>query len=230
MWLIALLSSLAVGQTTAAEWLAHIDGAAARANDVHLVLDVTLTDRHGAQAQRRLEVWQKGDTQRLVRLTAPARLAGTALLAPGGEELHLYLPAYDRVKRIVGERRGDAFVGTDFTLEDLARITFSDTHDGIVEATGDANQLLLTAKDGSGQMRLWARKDGLLTRIEHLKDGQVIRRVSMSDFRTVGGHAFAHKVEVKDVERNRTSVAIAQTIEVDTGIEDSVFAVTRLGS
>src|SRR5690606_9574173 len=102
--------------------LALVDAASNRGDDAHIVLAVQTTDRKGESAERTLELWQKGTDKRLARFTEPARLAGVALLVPDGDTVYLYLPSYGRVRRVVGEARGDAFMGIDFTMEDLSRI------------------------------------------------------------------------------------------------------------
>ena len=91
--LFLTLIPLATADAAGDEWLARVDETA-RVEDAHLLLDVTVTDAKGRKSPRTIEIWQKGDDRRLVRMVAPARLAGIGLLVSPGERTHLYLPQY----------------------------------------------------------------------------------------------------------------------------------------
>ena len=216
-------------------WLAQADQAAAPAQDAHVVMEIAIEDEHGKHASRTMEVWQKGEQLRLVRLNAPARLAGVGLLVGADDQMHLYLPSYGRVRRVIGQQRGDAFLGTDISMEDLARTSFSDEYEAQLEEEG-AEQVLLRLTPRSAEdhkhasSRLWLRtQDQLWTRLEHLdEDGQVLQRVSLSDFRSVEGRLFAHRMLVEDVERGRRTQAQATHVVFDQGLDDELFTVSNL--
>jgi outer membrane lipoprotein-sorting protein len=213
--------------------LAQVDAAQASAADGHVVMDVQVVDRRGNTAERTLEIWQKGGDKRLVRYTAPARLAGTGLLVPDGETVYLYMPAYGRARRVVGERRNDAFLGTDFSVEDLARLTWCDDFTATVTGRQDGLVALhLTPRDPSDEdpVNLWVRsEDHLATRIEVLDSaGVVIRRLDMSDFRSVGARQLAHRFEVHDLVDGGHTTATVTLAETNMGLDDELFTITNL--
>lgn len=85
-----------------------------------------LTSARGTQRERRLTIWsqRRGKQVRsLVRITAPPDVAGTSFLlteqAGGGDDMHLYIPALKRARRLVGRARRGQFLGSDFTYADL---------------------------------------------------------------------------------------------------------------
>ena len=218
-----------------AELLARMDAAANRGQDAHLVLDVTVTDRQGTVAERTLEIWQKGAEKRLVRFTAPARLAGTSLLVPDGDTVYLYLPAYGRARRVIGEQRGDVFMGTDFSLEDLSRLSWSDEFTATVEADeGDLTRLRLLPKDAAAHrdaaLRVWVRDaDDLVARVEYLDAaGDVKRRLGFEDFRVDDGRVLAHRLSVEDLENKKKTTALVRAVDLDSGLSDPLFALTAL--
>ena len=213
--------------------LARVDAAQASAVDGHVVMEIEVLDHRGNTARRTLEIWQKGGDRRLVRYTAPARLAGTGLLVPDGDTVYLYMPAYGRARRVVGERRNDAFLGTDFSVEDLARLSWSE--DFTATRTGEQDGLLglsLTPRDPDEEdpVHLWIRPDDhLAARIEVLDDtGTMIRRLELSDFRQVGVRQFAHRVEVHDLVDGGTTIATVTLAETDVGLDDEFFTLTSL--
>ena len=234
--LFAALASAA--PTDGAGWLAEMDASAARTADAHVVLDVTVVDKRGGEASRTMEVWQKGTHKRMVRLTAPARLAGVSLLL-SEDTVHLYLPAYGRARRVIGEQRGDAFLGTDFSVEDLSRITFADAFTAELQGVADGYaDLLLTPRSPDehpdAALRVRVREaDALPTRIDHLDaSGAVTRRVTMGDFRDVpageSARAMAHQMEVEDLAGGRRSRAQITAVTLDQGLGDALFTTTAL--
>ena len=179
--------------------LAKVDKAANQASDAHVLITMATTDKKGRPVERTVELWQKGDDKRLIQFNSPARLAGTAMLVPDGDTIYLYLPAYDRARRFVGESRGDAFIGTDFAMEDLARTSFAAEWS---PAEAGLNALTLTPQEGvktsSARIELKIREgDFLPSMIEHYDaEGSLMRRITFDDVREVDGVPLAHSVTV----------------------------------
>lgn len=226
-----LATTAQAAPTTGAEWLAHIDEVA-RVADAHMVLELTVTDSRGEQAGRTIEIWQKGDDKRLVRMVEPTRLKGVGLLVTHGDALHLFLPQYPPARRVVGSNRADAFMGTDFAVDDLARIGFADDYDaeilGIEEGLTRL-KLIPRIDTGDSAVEIWVGEDGIVRRLDHIdKRGQVTRRLTMDDVRTEGDTPLAYRMEVMDLKRSRSTVAILQTADLDRGLSDELFTVSAL--
>lgn len=234
-----LLATLATGAVLADElgesWLVRVDAANNEGDDAHVVLDLQVTDSRGATVERSLEIWQKGEDKRLVRITAPARLAGVALLIPDGETTYVYVPAYGRPKRVVGDQRSDAFMGTDFSIEELSRLAWAPEYDATVDGDEGATvRLALTPTDAKqhehSTVKLWVRKvDDLPTRVEYAgADGTPTRRVTMSGFDTAGGRPLAHHLKVEDLEKGTWTEATVRSATFDGGLSDELFTLTAL--
>ncbi len=91
-------------------------------------IQMTLTDRRGGEKQRIALVLKKSSPQaRLTRITylEPKALRNTTFLSHDSrtverpDERWLYIPAVRKVRRIPASDRGDYFLGTDFTYEDM---------------------------------------------------------------------------------------------------------------
>jgi hypothetical protein len=89
---------------------------------------MTLTDRRGGEKQRVALVLKQSSPQaRLTRITylEPKSLRNTTFLshdsrtAARPDERWLFIPAARKVRRIPASDRGDYFLGTDFTYEDM---------------------------------------------------------------------------------------------------------------
>lgn len=197
-----------------------------------MVLELTVTDQRGDAAQRTIEIWQRGDAQRMVRMVAPSRLKGIGLLVTHGDTLHLFLPQFPPARRVVGSSRADAFMGTDFAVDDLARIRYADDYSAeVVGVEGELTRLRLTplVDTGSSAVDAWVGADGVIRRLDHFdKRGNVARRITMDDVRAEGDALLAHRLEVTDLKRSRQTVAILQQAEINRGLSESLFSVTAL--
>ncbi|MEH6472758.1 MAG: outer membrane lipoprotein-sorting protein, partial [Halopseudomonas sp.] len=91
-------------------------------------LDMTLTDKRGKVRQRDTVAYRKyfGDEKRSVLFyQQPSNVKGTGFLTydyadnAKDDDQWLYLPALRKVRRISASDRGDYFLGTDLTYEDM---------------------------------------------------------------------------------------------------------------
>jgi uncharacterized protein len=101
-------------------------------NDLEWDIEMTLVDRNGARRQRAARLLRKRyapsgrrqDKQVTVFL-APANVRQVGLLSfdnkgeAKDDDIWLYLPALKKLRRIPASERGDNFVGTDLTYEDI---------------------------------------------------------------------------------------------------------------
>ena len=232
---MTLLCSLALADDAGTAWLDKVDAASNAGSDAHIVLDVVVTDKKGVDANRTLEIWQKGSDKRLVRFTEPARLAGVSLLVPDGDTVYVYLPAYERPpKRVVGSQRSDAFMGTDFSIEELSRMEWAGDYDATVEEDeGDVTRLLLDPKDLKGvehdQLRMWVDESrNMPVKVEYFADGELQRRLTLEDYKPVGPRELAHSLRVEDLDKGTQTKATVRSAELDTGLDDERFTLTEL--
>ena len=137
-------------------------------------------------ADRQLDIWQQGDEERLVRIMAPARLKGVGLLVTEDETVYINLPGYG-ARRVVGSKRADSFMGTDFAVEDLSRLQYAGHYSASVVGTEDQRTVLsLTPNQdtGSTELKLWVDAQYVVRKIEHIDHKRTVtRRLRMDDVR-----------------------------------------------
>lgn len=89
------------------------------------IMNMTLHDSRGRTRSREVRSWNYNDegvTKTLIVFENPADVRGTGLLTineEGNERQQIYLPSVGRVQTISSSQRGDRFMGSDFTYEDL---------------------------------------------------------------------------------------------------------------
>ncbi|SDD21357.1 outer membrane lipoprotein-sorting protein [Kordiimonas lacus] len=97
-------------------------------DNVDQTIEMVLTDRKGRTTERTARMLRKiGEDQRrsIIAFSTPSSIKDTAFMthdfneAATSDNQWLYLPALRRSRRISASDRGDYFLGTDFTYEDI---------------------------------------------------------------------------------------------------------------
>ena len=215
--------------------LSAVDRAANRAQDVSMTLGLQIQRGTDAAIHRTMRVWQRGQHQRMVKFVTPARLRGTGILVPKQGVTYLYLPAYNRMRRVSGREGGGSWMGTGFSIDDLARVRFADDYRATLqETTPETWTLRLNPITPSEHTHAFItivvrRADYLVTRINTWSaDGAMRRQIVASDFRTVDGYTIAHSIRVEEKANQRTTIATFSGIRFDRGISSSLFSERQL--
>src|SRR5438477_514166 len=66
-----------------------------------------------------------GEDKRLVRFTSPGDAKGMAMLTEGRDTMYVFLPAFNRVRRMGTHLKGQIFMGGDMTYEDMNEATYT---------------------------------------------------------------------------------------------------------
>ncbi len=214
--------------------LQRVDAAANRAQDMVMTLEVAVSTRGSDPLERTLKVWQRGAAHRMVKFVAPARLRGTGILK-SGDKTTLYTAAYKRVRRIAGKQGGGSFMGTGFSINDLARVRFSADYAAALHKDAATTWQLKLTPTRPGDHRhatllLTVRKaDHLVAGIVTLDaSGGVLRSIAAEQFKTVGSYTIAHRITIDEVGSGKKTVAAVTKVQFDTGLSDSWFTERQL--
>ena len=109
---------------------------------------IILTDKTGKEKIREAQMMQKGRDKKLYRYTKPESQLGVATLSLPNGVMWLYMPAFEKPKKISMLAKKQSFTGTDFSYEDMATTPYSDrfTPDSLVTEQ-DLYVLRLKPKD-----------------------------------------------------------------------------------
>ncbi|HNR64923.1 MAG TPA: outer membrane lipoprotein-sorting protein [Atribacterota bacterium] len=85
--------------------------------------EMVIIDKNGKTEEREIIMYQKEEDDKisiLMRFLSPKNVEGVTLLSlDNGDKIQLFMPAYQRTRRISGTTKKDNFMGTDFSYEDL---------------------------------------------------------------------------------------------------------------
>jgi hypothetical protein len=204
-------------------------------------LQMRIVDSRGRVREREMVTWSysRGDESKtLVRFNSPADVRGTGFLniSDGTSEVQrLFLPALNRVQTISASQRGDRFMGSDFTYEDMGD-----------QKPDDFDFSVLESNDADGYMLIEGiRKTSATYKIAHFKidtnryvlleasyfdeRGEVIRRLVAGDVTEIrSGIWRANKLTMQDVKANRYTELIWKSRTIDEPIDDVIFTERNL--
>ena len=168
------------------------------------------------------------------RALAISAAAAVLLSLAGGTEQHVWLPTLKRTRRIAGTQRTSAFVGSDFTYEDLAerpldKVDFTRLPDE--EVAGRACYVLEgrghpDLETGYGRTVADITQDGFLTlRVRFFdKAGGEVKtlEVDPSQVEVKGEVRIPRRLEMRSPGGHRTLLQV-EKVEIDPKLDDSLF-------
>jgi hypothetical protein len=206
-------------------------------------LQMRIVDPRGRAREREMQTWshQNGDDSKsLVRFLAPADVRGTGFLTirDGGNEVQrLFLPALNRIQTIASGQRGDRFMGSDFTYEDMGDQDPDDFTFSTVNENTSSGTMLIKADRKESTTYAYAHflidtKRYILLEAEYYSEsGELIRRLEAADLVEIrDGIWRANKLTMRDVKANRFTELIWKSRTLDEPISPVTFTERELRS
>lgn len=211
-------------------------------------LHMQLVDRRGKVREREVRVFRKyfGEEKRTVLFfEQPRNVRGTAFLTydypePDREDDQwLYLPALRRVRRISAAERGDYFLGTDFTYEEIkkeTKVSLTDyerqvvgreTVDGVecyvLESTPVTEEV--ARELGYSKVRSWVDPEIWFIRKSEYWDiaGNPLKVIHVRDIRKVEGIWTAHTLEAENHKTGHRTLFTVSNVDYGGELDDQIF-------
>jgi len=215
-------------------------------------LHMTLTDKSGKVRERKALSFRKyfGEEKRtLLIYQRPTNVKDTGFLTydypdvDTEDDQWLYLPALRKVRRISASDRGDYFLGTDFTYEDIKKsgkieqqdFDFQTLSKDVIEvggvkvatykvaATTKSNQI--AEELGFARSEIWVNPETwIIVKTDYwdLKD-RYLKTYTASNIRQVDGIWTKHLLEVKNHKTGHHSRFEFSNVDYNTPVKDDLF-------
>ncbi len=217
--LIGLLASAGVARADTLESVTECMRANIPRSMMVKDVELTATDRSGGTRQLRGRMYGLREDQRLrttMKIVAPGDLAGAAYLLrerDGGDEMYMFVPALNKVRRITGAGANGTLWGTDLSYGDVKQINnaFS-TGGGKLEGQGEVggravHHLSLTPEAGEGsrfsRVKVWVdRKTCVSLRADFIEGQNVGKRweADPASLQQAGKHWYAADGMMRDLK------------------------------
>ena len=186
--------------------------------------------------------------KRLIELLEPDDMKGTIMLIldydTKEDEMWIYMPALKKPRRVVSNKRGKSFMGTEFTLGDMAvtniddfkyTLMGSETIDGvecwIVECTPSTNQV--ASKSGYSKKVLHIGKNDYITRkgMFYDRNGALNKVLTAGNVKKVdpaSSEYMAFEMAIENVQNGKTSSIVMNDVSINHSLNDEIFTVESL--
>tara|TARA_B100000029_G_C17601138_1_gene965784 strand:- start:3295 stop:4047 length:753 start_codon:yes stop_codon:yes gene_type:complete len=150
----------------------------------------------------------------------------------GQDEMRIWLPNFGRVRRISSKKKGDSFMGSDLSYEDLSNRNLNENkYIRLEDETVDEINCYVLEIRPIGNIKTsyskhisWINKSTLVTKKEksYDKKGNLIKDKSF-DYIFVEGYSVLNYVFIKNVQKNHTTQVYFSEIVLNSKIDEDIF-------
>lgn len=233
--LLLALSASFLNAQTGAEILKKTDAVMYAPKDQTANVKIILTDKKGNKQEREAEYIQKGSEMRLFKFTSPASQQGIAFLSLPEDVMYIYLPAYEKERRIASHVKNQTFAGTDFSYDDMESKPLSDEYDAeLLSQTADVWKLKLIPKTGVesdySRLEMEVNKDNnYLRQVEYYdRGGQKIKQLVNKKIEKIDGYWVATEMEMTDLVKEHSTIFKSFQLSFDDNLTAEDFTVREM--
>src|SRR6266568_223389 len=217
---------------TGPEVLAKVDQAMNSFSDGTFESKLLIREPNGQAREIGFTTYQKVPDKRLVRFSSPGDLKGMGVLIENKDTMYVYLPGFQKVRRVGTHVKNQTFMGSDFSFEDMSLSRYSPTYDAkLIKADDKSWELELNVRPGQEsaypKVHMWIdKKSNQPTKIDFSDaDGKVLKTNEYVGYHIDGeNHYGPEKVMVTDHRRNdHKSEIVFTSVKLNSGLTDDLF-------
>ena len=205
--------------------------------DMKVNLTMELTNKKGKTRSSTLRSVSKDDSKKqIIWFLEPADDKGVAFLKieheNGDDEMRLWLPAFNKVRRISSNQKSDSFMGSDMSYEDM---TSKELNEYTYELLGeeefddvDCYKVLSIPKPETESS--YSKFIGWITKDEYLalKEESYDKNDRLVKVRTIKyveqkGYIVPEEIFVKNVQNNHSTLLTFDQMELDTNVKNDLY-------
>lgn len=253
-WATGAMAAQGAGGLPSGEEIARQINARDDGQAVSRTIVMELTEKSGKKRVRSTRSFRKdfGDERRLVIFyDEPRNLAGTAFLTYDypqsgvDDDQWLYLPALRKTRRVSGAERGDSFMGTDFSYDDMKQETKVSIEEyrretlGMEEIEGRSLYKVeaipvseqIAEEVGYGRVVSWIDQEIWMARKTEFWDthGKLLKTLHFRDIRKVNGIWTPHRLEVENHQTGHRTLFTISDVDYTSVVSDRLFKREALG-
>ncbi len=209
--------------------------------DMEATLTMTLINSQGEKRVRKIKQFIRdfGDVEKKIMFfISPADVKNTSFMNWSYDEegkdddQWIYLPALKKLKRISSDSKGDYFMGSDFTYDDLGDRKPSDDNHKILRTEKvdglDCYVIESVPKDEDymySKTISWIVKDRWynIKKEFYDEDGEFLKTLNIKNVKNIKGYWIITKAEMDNVQKNHKTIMELSDVKIDTGIPASKF-------
>lgn len=223
---ICLMAVTGLFSQTGKEVLDKVEATLTAPKDMETYFEMTLGSTGGGSTEKRtLKIWTAGKDKRVVKFIAPVSVNNVGVLALGDDEMYVYLPAYQKVRRIQGNMRDSDFQGTDFSYREMGSYNYTKDYEASVQKDEkDFVILNLAKKNGSDapydRLVMTVDKGNYLPKSIEMYSGDVKKKVlTVLDSAKKGAYWTFQSIRMENLPAKHFTEVTMKDIQFDGNIE-----------
>jgi len=211
-------------------------------NDMTGNLIMTIENSRGNQRVRKIKQFVKtvkNGEKKIMYFLSPADVKNTSFMtwsyddASKSDDQWIYLPALKKVKRISSDSKGDYFMGSDFTYDDLGdRHPMDDTHTILREEVLNGKETIVIESVPKDEEYMYARtvtwviKDSWigLKKEFYDEDDDLLKILTVEQEKSFGDVIILTKVKMHNMQKNQFTIMEFSDVQIDKGIPNNKFS------
>jgi hypothetical protein len=243
--LLLMLAPAASGGPEPAEVMRRVQRQAT-ASDETADFTMQLVEASGRTRQRTGTVHERQvkpgavDEMRLIRFHSPPDFQGSGVLTiehtDRDNDQWIYLPAYHTSRRVPPANRGDRYMGTDFSYEDIMRQKIEEYRYALrgEEACDGRRCLMIEAVPADSRLRQetaysktisWVDPErDVVLRVDHYdRGGALFKRLAVESLQQVSGKYRPQRLRMEDFVRKHVTIISYERRRLGTGVPEHYF-------
>ncbi len=203
-------------------------------------MQMTLINARGQEKSRtmNMKVLEGEDEDKsLMEFLTPADVKGTKFLSyehiDKDDDQWMYLPALKRVKRISSKNKSGAFMGSEFSYEDLSafnvkKYEYADkldevTLDGVAAYRGESKPV--SKYSGYTKLITWMNRETfLILKVEYYdRKKKLLKTAYFEDYKNYGDVYRIGKITMKNVQNDKTTILVWSEEKIKNGLKSKDF-------
>ena len=234
--IIILAVFLVTGQAnalTGEDILDKVDAVLSAPTDGTSTAEMILEDKSGKTKERTLKLWTRyfrdKDDWSLMKFVEPAEIRDLGFLSLADDKMYLYLPGFDRVRRIASHARKESFAGSDLSNDDLSTGRYVDHFSAKIKEETDGQYVLeLTRKPGSNRIypksTVWVNKENFtIPKMELFDKNEKLWKTFEGEYEQIQGYWTMTTLTMTDVQKKHKTIMKIEEIQFDVGLDDKTF-------
>lgn len=211
-------------------------------DSTHALVELLITESNGSVKDRVVEMWSLTTSddlnKQMMVFRAPASVKNTRFLVKEnetGDDKWIFMPALGKVRRIAASDGDSAFMGTEFTYDDMSGGEIDDdTHTLLREEEVNGYNCYVVEsipkdlKESQYSRRVqWVIKDDdilMPVKVElYSKKGELNKVLNIADLKEIDGFWIPYKTKMTNLLTNRSSEINNKKIEINKRTNPAYF-------
>ena len=146
--------------------------------------------------------------------------------------MRIWLPAFKRVRRISASKKGESFIGSDLSYEDMtSRSLDENEYNRLDDETVNERECFVievtpnsSLKSSYSKNKIWIVKDDLyIIKEESYDKRENLKKEKLFSYIKIDNYDIISKISVKDVQKDHKTDISFEQVQVDTDMSEKIF-------